>query len=56
MTEREQFIEHRLKHLREMMRELERERAEIRQRRTDAYDAYLDRIETSCNASMEIWR
>ena len=51
MTEREQFIEHRLNHLREMIRELERERQEIRQRRMDAY---LDRVETSCNASMEI--
>ena len=51
MTEREQFIEHRLKHLREMMRELERERQEIQRRRMDAY---LDRVETSCNASMEI--
>ena len=45
MTEREKYIEHRLKHLREMTRELEAEREELRRRRMDAY---LDQLE-GCN-------
>ena len=51
MTEREKFIENRLGHLREMIRELEAEREEIRRRRMDAY---LDHLERGCNASMEL--
>ena len=51
MTEREQFIEHRLNHLREMTRELEAEREEIRQRRLDEY---LDHLERGCNPSLEL--
>ena len=51
MTEREKYIEHRLKHLREMTRELEAERKEIQGRRMDAY---LDHLERGCNPSMEL--
>ena len=51
MTEREKYIEHRLKHLREMTRELEAECDEIRRRRMDAY---LDHLERGCNPSMEL--
>ena len=53
MTEREKYIEHRLNHLREMLRELEAEREEIRRRRMDAY---LDHMERGCNASMELMK
>ena len=45
MTEREKYIEHRLKHLREMTRELEAERAEIQRKRMDIY---LNQLE-GCN-------
>ena len=51
MTEREKYIEHRLGHLREMMRELEAERRELVRQRLNAY---FDRLETSCNPAMEI--
>ena len=51
MTEREKYIEHRLKHLRKMIAELEAEREEIQGRRMDAY---LDHLERGCNPSMEL--
>ena len=53
MTEREMYLDHRLKHLREMMRELKAERDELRQRRMDAY---LDHLEWGCNPNMEMVR
>ena len=45
MTEREKYLEHRIPVVRGMLRELETERQELRQKRMDAY---LDRLE-SCN-------
>ena len=48
MTEREKYLEHRITHVRRMLRELESELDDIRQRRIDAY---LDRLETSCEPS-----
>ena len=45
MTEREKYIEHRLKHLRVMIAELEAERDEIQRRRMDIY---LNQLE-GCN-------
>ena len=51
MTERERYIDHRLNHLREMMRELKAEREEIQRRRMDEY---LDHLERGCNPSLEL--
>ena len=51
MNERERYIEIRLAHLREMIRELEAERDEIQRRRMDAY---LDHLERGCNPSLEL--
>ena len=52
MTERELFIDHRLRHLREMIRELETEREDLRRARFR--EAHIDRLELSCNPSMEL--
>ena len=49
MTEREQYLNHRIPFLREMLRELEEELAEIRKRRMDAY---LDHLERGCNPAL----
>ena len=55
MTEREyeHWLEHRLAVLRDMQRLMEKDLNEIRRRRMSAY---LDRLETSCNPSMEMVR
>ena len=48
MTEREKYLNHRIDHLREMIRELERERDDIRRKRTEAYYQQLD----GCNPAI----
>lgn len=53
MTEREKYLEHRIPVVRGMLRELESELREIRERRADAY---YQRLETSCNPSRELVR
>ena len=52
MTEREQYLNHRIPLLQKMLRELESERAELRRRREQAY---FDRLE-GCNPSRELTR
>ena len=54
MTEREQYLDHRIKHLRDMIRELETERQELRCKRNGLeISEYINRLETSCNPSRE---
>ena len=52
MTEREKYIDHRLRHLHEMIRELETEREDLRRARLR--EAHIDRLELSCNPNMEL--
>ena len=54
MTEREQYLEHRIPVLKSMLRGLETERQELRRKRNGLeISEYIDRLETSCNPSRE---